>query len=75
MPDCTPSGSWGSTLTYVSPAVGALLTATAAWVVSRTRTTSGDEPSISQAAETCCEQPQKPRARNASRRSVPAQRK
>jgi hypothetical protein len=39
-PDCTPSGSWGVVLVSLSPAVAALVSATALWVASRARGTS-----------------------------------
>ena len=50
MPDCTPSVYWPQFLAYVLPPVGALLSATALWVASKARGTSGDALSTSQAA-------------------------
>lgn len=49
MPTCTPSDSWLLILTSLSPALAALLSATALWVAARARTTSRDAQSISQA--------------------------
>jgi len=48
--DCTPSAFWQQFLVYVSPAVAALLSATALWVGSRARGTSVAAQSTSEEA-------------------------
>ena len=50
VPEDTCSASWSAFLVSLSPAVCALLSATALWVASRARSTSSDALQTSQAA-------------------------
>jgi hypothetical protein len=75
MPDCTQSDSFALFLGYVSPAVAALLSATALWVASRARSTSAAAQETSQAVATLSGLvPLSPVVRE-SLRGVPGQRK
>jgi len=70
MPDCTPGASLALILAYVLPPVGALLSATALWVASRARTTSGDALSTSQGlVDSLSPPPGQPERRESLRRA------
>jgi len=75
MPDCTPGASLALILAYVLPPLGALLSATALWVASRARITSGDAQQTSQAAVSLSLLQHERRERNALPPDAPDRRK
>jgi hypothetical protein len=66
----TSCASWLSVLESLSPAVAALLSATALWVASRARSTSRDAQSISSDLETALSTPPGMPERRAANRAV-----
>lgn len=75
MRHCTSPVSWQPILESLSPAVVALLSATALWVASRARSTSKDALWISESQERALALSLRRPTRNASPRAVRARRK